>query len=685
MAEIVNGTAANNANPRVPKSHSRFPLKEVFFDTHRFGEYHPHFVINAWEAEKHPVRCVSDTRSYTLKAPLMQDIVMNKDYFMVTQRAILPFQAERVRMNPNIGDDIPADCYTSVSSFVQRVTNFARSFDTAISNATPAGSSDRLLHIQLCLKKAIFLESIFSRGSLLASLGSNLSTCLTVRHVNGSVITDRNIDKTVDECCRLIAADIAANGPWTVGIDGSSYTVYLPSQIDRDSAIVRESNPITLRDFMQKIRDTSDWLITAANAFAYDLNTVIGARVELVTSNDEAPLDIARLWAYQLSCAEYFSNDKVDYIYSADLFRQYIHSLISDVANAQGAYNRSFFEFTWNGEFLLFDYLSAKFFKALAGLNYSNANSANRISVLQYFLSIFGYKRSLRFKDYFTGARTRPLALVGNSASGVSTDVPVVGGNVSVIDVTRSIQAQRFLNAVNASGRKFTEWIQAFFGVTPNKDMHEPIFLAHSSDNIFAADNENTGNAVFEDVGGNNTTQNNVTAVFRGRSNNYEYNVETKEPCIIIGVTSYDIERLYPDTINRDFFIRDRYDMFNPMMQFIGDQPIYLHELEAGNRAAGSWDVPFGYTFRDMQWKSSFPRCAGAFGNGLLPGYALVYQFEGRGLVISPDFIRSKNSELDEFYLALTGYSLGTYFHFIMRQVNVDDSVRPMVAKPQIL
>lgn len=684
MAEIVQGTSANNTNPHVSKHHSRFPMKEVFFDTHRFGEYHPHFVVNAWESEKHPVRCVSDTRSWTLKAPLMQDIVMNKDYFMVTQRAILPFQSERVRMNPNIGDDVPTDAYTSVSAFVQKVVDFATSFNSEIASYTPSGSPDSLKHTTLCLKKAIFLESIFSRGSLLASLGSNLSSCLTVRNVSGSVITDRNIDKTIDECCRLIAADIAANGPWKARIDSTAYTIYLPSMIDRTDAVIRQSNPITLRDFMQKIRDTSDWFFTVNGSFSYSLNGVIGASVSLIYTDGDVPMDLARLWAYQLSCAEYFSNDKVDYIYSADLFRQYINSLCFAVFSNEGTLYDNEAKFDWNGIRLDFDYLSSHYFDELINRNFSSIDSASQVPLLQYFISLFGYKRSLRFKDYFTGARTRPLALVGNSASGVSTDVPVVGGNVSVIDVTRSIQAQRFLNAVNASGRKFSEWIQAFFGVTPNKDMHEPIFLAHSSDNIFAADNENTGNAVFEDVGGNNTTQNNVTAVFRGRSNNYEYSVEVKEPCIILGVTSYDIERLYPDTIHRDFFIRDRYDMFNPMMQFIGDQPIYLHELEAGSSSA-SWDTPFGYTFRDMQWKTSFPRCAGAFGNGLLPGYAFVYQFDGRGPVISPDFIRAKNAELDEFYLALTGYSLGTYFHFIMRQVNVDDSIRPMVAKPQIL
>lgn len=669
MAEIVNGVGINNVDARVSKHHSLFPLKEVFMDTHRFGEYHPHFVLDAWESEKHPVRCVADTRSYTLRAPLMQDITMNKDYFMVTLRSILPLHAERVRTNPTLGDDIPADAYTSISNFIDKVSTFAGSFDSAIATAYSLPTKEEFN--TLVLKKFIFLESVFSRGSLLASLGCNLSSCLHIHR--GAGLSSWSIDRVIDDFGSSLSTYFAGSKRMEVIIDGTYYDVSIPTTIDLQTNLNNSKQQISVRDFFQRIRDTSDWEIVNSDGHVFS-----GAQdyVDLYNSNADFPVDLSRVWAYHLAVAEYMTNDKVDYIYSADLFRLYIFSLYSVYSQLSRAFN-------WNGSKLPYDYLSAHYFNVFAGINFSSSSSNIRVACLQYFLTLFGYHRSLRFKDYFTGSRTRPLAVVGNSASGVSTDVAVNNNVVSVLDVTRSIQAQRFLNAVNASGRKFGEWINSFFGVTPNKDMHEPIFLAHSSDKIFAADVENTGNAVYQNVGSINTSQNSVTAVFRGRSNDFEYSVDVKEPCIIIGITSYDVERVYPDSIHRDFFIRDRYDMFNPMLQYIGDQQVYQHELISGlNNPFGT---AFGYQFRDMQWKQSFPRCAGAFASDKLPGYAFVFDRGGRSVVVSPDFIRSKNSELDGFYISLTSYSLGTYFHFIMRQVNLDNASRPMIAQPQIL
>lgn len=681
MAEIVNGVGINKADAHVSKHHSTFALKEVFMDTHRFGEYHPHFVLDAWEGEKHPVRCVADTRSYTLKAPLMQDITMNKDYFMVNMRSILPLQAERIRTNPTLGDDVPADAYTSVSSFVSKVIAFASSFDAAIADSSSSGTNpDQDLCFELILKKIIFLESVFSRGSLLASLGCNLSSCLVVRYTVGANSFDLDIDSLVDDCGSAIATLLGSGSSLSVQIDNTTYDVLLPSGIDRTVNLRYSNAQITIRDFLQKIRDTADWSVISVSSNVLDQYVSLN----LISNGSSAnfPIDLARLWAYHLAVYEYFSNDKVDYIYSADLFRQYIYSLFCSWAPSPTTISTNL-SFSWNGTSLHYDYLSSHYFDVLVYSVYSSDSPVARKASLQYFLTLFGYHRSLRFKDYFTGSRTRPLSVIGNAASGVSTDVPVVNNAVSVIDVTRSIQAQRFMNAVNASGRKFSDWINSFFGVTPNKDMHEPIFLAHSSDKIFAADNENTGDAVYIDTGNEETSKNSVTAVFRGRSNDFEYSVVVKEPCIIIGLTSYDIERVYPDTIHRDFFIRDRYDMFNPMMQYIGDQQVYQHELISGLPSV--FGASFGYQFRDMQWKQSFPRCAGAFAGYKLPGYAFVFNRDARSNVITPDFIRSKNCELDDFYLSLTSYSLGNYFHFIMRQVNVDNASREMVAQPQIL
>lgn len=468
-----------------------------------------------------------------------------------------------------------------------------------------------------------------------------------------------------------------------VTIDGVNYDV-----VPKPSTITFSSIPqISFRDFLQKIRDTSDWSyrgLLADTTFNKILPYTDDSVYSFIFGAGDVmnfPIDLVYLWSYQLACAHYFTDDTVDYIYSADLFRQYIFSLVS---NVNSFYGSAVPYFSWNGQRLSYDYLSSYYFNFLVTRDFSALQDIYRKPLLQYFLTLFGYRRSLRFRDYFTGSRTRPLAI---PSQGADTDVQVTNNKVSVINITRSIQAQRFLNAVNAARSDWEGYIDAIFHVRPETDMHNPLHLGHTSDGLFAAETENTGDAVFVDKnpGGLDTRNNSVTAVFRGNSGNFEFSVKCKEQCIIIGVTSYDIKRIYPDIIRRGFFTRDRFDMFLPQMQYIGDQPVYNHELFAGY--PGAFGSAFSYQFHDMQFKQMVNRCAGAINSRMLPGYCFLMQrpFLGEGDHISPDFIRARNSELDDFYLSLTSYSLGNYFHFILLQENKCTASRPMTRKPQIL
>ena len=124
--------------------------------------------------------------------------------------------------------------------------------------------------------------------------------------------------------------------------------------------------------------------------------------------------------------------------------------------------------------------------------------------------------------------------------------------------------------------------------------------------------------------------------------------------------------------------------MFLPQLQYVGDQPVYQGELNAADGKAN-----FGYQFRDMERKQLVNRAVGGFASGSLPGYAFIFKGSDYGyfgtITISPDFIRSRNRELDQFYLSLTGFSLATYFHFIVLNNNMCDASRPMSYNPQIL
>ena len=658
MAEIVNSAEITKTHAAVQRHRSTFPQKQDVLDTMRFAEYHPFIAFDGVASDKLPWRCKHNVRSYTLKAPLMQDVYMNKDYFLVPLRSVLPFQADRVLIPPTAGDDVPADAYTNVSNFLSKIKTVSDKLDAAIADYLDAAAGNNPTRAsELVVKRMVFLESIFSNGCLLSSLGCNLSNTIDCS-ISGSKV--KNFDTAFDAFITYLSTAITNA---VVSVDGVNY----------DLAPSPSEGQIGLRRFLEIARDDATWSFDSLTLASGQTDFYNGWLKNLVISwlynfgdNVDYDLDLLYLWSYHLCHAEFYTDSKIDSIYSAELFRQYILDLITDggSSNAPG-------DFSWNGLHLQYDYLSAKGFD-VAVSNLDLEFGSDSYSVFQYFLTLFGYHRSLRFKDYFVGSRTRPLAVADNAHGDI---VPVVNNGVSIVDTAYHQMAARFRNFVMSTGRKFEEYFKGLFGTDISPDLHNPMFIARTTDSIFAAPVENTGDAQVTDA-------NSVTAVFRGNGGQYEFTANVSETCVIMGIMSFDIERAYSHGIERKFFKKDRYDMFLPQMQFVGDQPIYLAELNARFMSMAA----FGYTYRDMDRKMMINRASGAFCDNELPGYAFVMnsvdQFADDH--ISSDFIRSKSSELDQFYLSLTGYSLGTYFHFICLLHNDCPSSRPMVVHPQI-
>jgi hypothetical protein len=294
-----------------------------------------------------------------------------------------------------------------------------------------------------------------------------------------------------------------------------------------------------------------------------------------------------------------------------------------------------------------------------------------------YFVAIFKINRSLKYKDYFTGSKTRPLA-VGDEK--VNTNVPVVDGKVDVVNITKGIQAQRFLNIVNRIPRDAFGYARGIMGVTQAPDYHRPLHLAETTEAIFGNEVENTASEQFsKDVS--------RTMTLKNGSGKYEYSFTLDRDSIIIGVYWFDIERMYTKGVNRTFMHVDRHDMFNPYLQYTGDQPIYSEEMNSDKA-----NTYFGYKEAYAEFKEEVNTAFGGF-LGALDGWAFTDEGVDAKTAdqvqelrqISPDFIRSNPAELDNFYLSLTGTSLVNYFHFIILTSTFFEARRKMAYKPQIL
>lgn len=274
--------------------------------------------------------------------------------------------------------------------------------------------------------------------------------------------------------------------------------------------------------------------------------------------------------------------------------------------------------------------------------------------------------------DYFVGARPRNLAIGDDS-------IRVVDNSVSVVDVTKNIVRQRFRNAVARTAHNIKDYSEDILGRATSYDWHDPKYLFSFDTSIFTSEIENTGAAQVD-------KPNSITSVMRGSNTGYEFTFDIDRFSYIVGIEYYDFRRFYFTTQERNTMAIDRFDMFIPELQYIGDQELKLSELFAGSDKA----LHFGYTLRDMQWKQSFDDCAGGMVE-YLPGWLFKYDpasMTHRSLSelhISPEFIRSQPTELDEFYISLTGMNMAAYFHFIELWDIKVSAKRPMSYAPQIL
>lgn len=663
---IVAGNSQNQPTADVPRTRSTFPLQYHLFDTHRFGEYHPHYVAEGVKDDVLPLRSSHQVLSYTLKSPLLQNISMKKDYFLVPDMAILPLNWDKYFENPVRGDDVANDVGPTVENFWRTIGSVNSSFVSGLRSLLADSSTTPALALQSFFRFLILGEYIYSNGSLLASLGCHGARYCRVTY---SDTLDESFDKFFDRSLDFLVGKFVFSTYFTFTVDGYTYTVSSDNTVKNGRISLRHALSL-MRDNPTFVVNSCDYadLVSALNTFLADFQfTFVSANV---------PCRLERLWAYQLVVAHYYSNDHIDFVYSADLFRQLIGSYLKQVSSS-GGYGSNMF-FTYNGMSYMYDYCSAHVFNlftayvssATVATSILSATAVGRqFGYLGYISALFAYRRSLRYLDYFTGSRAQPLA-VG------STGVAVQSGMVDVVDVTRNIQRQRFLNAVNRVRHNTEGYLKGIFGGDdPAPDYHNPFFLCHTDDDIYGQETENTGQAQFENPIS-------ISTNLRSNGSRYMFEMHCDRPCILIGITSYDIPRIYTKTIERPFFHVDRFDMFNPFEQFIGDQPIYKEELGIGTPSGlGN----FSYTLRHMEFKQRYNQAAGGFIE-YLPGFAFLAADErGTQDTINPDWIRSVCSEFDKFYVSLTGWSNASYFHFIVDNFNDCSGSRPMAYAPSIL
>lgn len=650
MAELVNKSDQSAIQTdKAPRNRSNFDLSHHHMTTLRFGEIAPFFNLEAVNNDKITLRSQHDLSTFTLKSPILSNIRMRKDYFSVPMESILPFNWDKIITNPLFGDDVDADSCNCVVD----LSNLKPLFDSIASNITTTAYTTKPLGF---LNALSILELFFSKGSLLARFGYNFSNLVKVKY--GGKTYD--IDSFVDLIYNMIFTN---SGSINIQYFNDEYQVITKSFPVNESTDVRIFHDFVLTHVLDASQVVNIFEEETPQFSTIEFQYLLGAPD--ASNSYYTKYNIAPVAAYQLCCAHFMSNDKVDYIYSAELYRQLMHSLSDD-------YDQTF---VYNGVRTPYDYLSGYFINNCLSFIDGNTDDNKAIKGMLYIQNLLGFRRSLRYVDYFTSAKTHPLALGDTSVQVSTTD------KVDVVDITRNIQIQRFLNFANRAGRKFEEYISKLNGKYVAPDYHNPQYLGGTIDRIYNSKVENTSNDQF-------IKANSVTSTFGANSENFAFSFDCDRPSIILGLVSFDIVRAYANSVRRDSQHIDRFDYFNPFLQHIGDQQIYGFEYLANPQGlfrAGN----YGYTTRHAEYKEEVSRADSGFIDGSLPSWAFVNKpiewLTEDSVFISPEAIRSYPEELDDYFLSLPYVGNSKYFHFIVDFFNSCEAIRPMIKKPEIL
>lgn len=647
--------SVNNQAVHVSRTHNTFDNSYFLFKSQKFGQNEPFFICEGVPRDRITLHSSHSVRALPFASQFETTLTLNKDYFLIPNQAIQPNTWEYCFKQPSQGDDVPDDAH-----------NIFPLVDNASDSLVGLMVQDFVKHVNDAsfdvpfVWKTLALESFISCGSLLNQLGYKYS----VRFV----MNDNTLVIGFDDLFDSIFRELRIAG-----------------HIVTDNTNVYFTNdPYDTRIGYQKVDTyTALSLLRRFGSFVVELDVTGSPEIYIdsvlglsdISDPNATYFRMDRVCAYQLANAQYYVNPQVDYIYNAQLFRDNWFTLLRESIGVLGGTVPLLDQFSINGIGVTYDFFSYHYYKVLVD-NYCyclrSGTPVNYAVIYDLFNYLFGFRESLKFGDYFTDSRTRALAPGTNA-------VPVTADGVSVVDMSRNLIMQRFRNAVIKLGNNFEDYLKGIFGAAPSPDYHYPKFIAHNDFVITGSEVTNT----------TSSDQGKIVTNMKSSDDTFAFEVDVDMPCIIIGISYFSIPRVYSQTKDRFFFHKDRFDMFDPILQYDIDQPVWnLERSDSSNRESSRI---FGYQSRFNEYKQRYSQASGAFIT-TVPSWTFVTDSVLDPVVDfvvsdvqSPEFIRAMDFEFNRFLQRQPGLSLSTGFHFLVVYNNKSPQVRPLEVNPQTI
>jgi len=244
-------------------------------------------------------------------------------------------------------------------------------------------------------------------------------------------------------------------------------------------------------------------------------------------------------------------------------------------------------------------------------------------------ISIFSLRQRNFGLDYFTGSR--PSAQQGN-ASAVSFTVPVTGsadaqgnvsgtgsGAVSIASLRAANSLQQFRERNNLPSPRLVDQVKARYNANLSDGVAQrPICIGSASYDLSSRGVDQTA----ADSSGSNPFSSVAAQYGRAYGMGSDFIIDdfvANEPGYLMVLLSVVPDVTYSSGISPIFrrYLSDGsiVDMANPLLQNVGDQPIFSDEL-LGTVSTGAAGVVFGYQDRYADWMYKPNECHGLFRDG---------------------------------------------------------------------
>lgn len=675
----IDNSLNNNRNK------NSYDMSYNLYTTSRFGMLEPSMFYDAIEGESVTFRSAHQLRTYTLESPLLNGIQMREDNFKVPYAAILEHGWSCIKTNPVSGSDID---FTFVNSLISPyelascLNRFLISYyKAAHPSTTITPTFGTLYSFFSCLS---FMDSVMSGTGLvkLAEIELDFKLHSQTDTSNTSLIDWNDHLYAYVQKLKELKDDTSTGLKTTLVITDNSlgfnyrfdlstvpgmrrlfeffqnefiYGTSTPNYgftVDGDSSA--QAIPSLIRPFFEILGYTAP-----SNNDTY----IYTSWLAVPSSGDYEPskylVNIYRLIAYQLVCAQFYTNDYIDPLNTAHKWHNNMMSFVRKYGIQIQFFNHS-------GVDILYDSISRRY---SMGFFLSSLDTSPKSIWYSYMFNIFGFQRALKFGDYFTTSKSRPYA-VGNSEIVTNT-------NVNGLDLTRSLLIQRFLNAVNRIGNNALEYAKRMGGTLPTTRDAQPYFLSSTTYNIDGFEVENTSE-----------NQGNVTTNLKSFDNRFAFETFCDEDCVLVGIRYIVCRPCYFNSTNRHNSHIERFDYFTPMLQDLGNVSLGLREIEP-------IECPGSLAYKPVysEYRETRDVATGSFARSNLKSWVLdtpVIPHDVEriacpvGSIITPNFYRYRSSDFDRFYSSLTGIG-ADYYHFIMRVTNYISSKKPISDNPKLL